>query len=134
MKKKGPLIFTVITVVIVWYLIPFIFTFIPGMPFSFGPTGYTFQGKQYLLYSGIVAREEDYIFLVTFWMLFLPISMFIYHISLLWGNQKRINKLKELDEINPRQFFLIKSGSISMVIFVVQILNVVKLGLGFLAG
>lgn len=59
--------------------------------------------------------------------------MFIYHISLLWGNQKYINKLKELDEINPRQYFLIKSGKISMVIFVVQILNVVKLGLGFWA-
>lgn len=136
MKKKGPLIFTVISVVIIWYLIPFIFTFIEGMSFSFGPTGYKFNQTRYLLYSGIVARSDNnssVIVLVTFWMLFLPVSMFIYHISLLWGNQKYINKLKELDEINPRQFFLIKSGKISMVIFIVQILNVVKLGLGFWA-
>ena len=42
MKKNGTLIFVVISVIILWYLVPFVFSFLVDMPFSFGPTGYSF--------------------------------------------------------------------------------------------
>lgn len=59
MKTKGPLIFTVISAVIVWYLVPFILTFLQNVPFSFGPTGYKFNNVSYFFYSGIISRSDD---------------------------------------------------------------------------
>jgi hypothetical protein len=60
-------------------------------------------------------------------MLVLPLILFIYHAVLLFKNRTKIKVLKSLDEINPRQFFLIKSGNLSLVIFLVQMVNVIKL-------
>ena len=65
-------------------------------------------------------------------MLGLALVLFGYHIYLLCVNQKYIKRLVELDEINPRQYFMIKSGRLSFVIFSVQILNVGKLALSFI--
>jgi len=64
-------------------------------------------------------------------MLGVALLLFAYHIYLLCVNQRHIRKLIELDEINPRQFFMIKSGRLSFVIFFVQLLNVGKLALSF---
>jgi hypothetical protein len=96
MKKKGPQIFAVIAIIILWYLIPFILTFLSDMPFSFGPTGFWFEHHYHYFYSGIVSRsnEDGPKVLVAFWMLILPVSLFIYHISLLLKNYKYISKLK----------------------------------------
>lgn len=65
--------------------------------------------------------------LVVIWMLLLPLCLFVYHIYLLYRNQDYIKRLTKLDELNPRQFFIIKSGKLSFVIFFVQIFNVLKL-------
>lgn len=69
--------------------------------------------------------------MVLIWMLGIALALFVYHIYLLWVNHGYIKRLIELDEINPRQFFMIKSGRLSFVIFFVQILNVFKLALSF---
>jgi hypothetical protein len=53
--------------------------------------------------------------------------MFFYHALILYQNRRSIKKLTELDEINPRQFFLIKSGRLSFIIFLVQMVNSFKL-------
>ena len=135
MKKKGVLIFAVIALIIVWYLVPFILTFFSNVHFSFGPAGYKFNEIQYFFYAGIVNRYEGtgtidekigYVF-VIFWMLLMPITLFIYHCRLLWHNRSQVQKLQELNELNPRQFFIIKSGNLSFIIFTVQIFNVSKL-------
>jgi len=96
MKKKGPIIFLGIFVIIIWYLIPFIFTFLDDVKFSFGPSGYWFEGRNYLFYSGIVNRKdtEPSKALVIVWMLVLPIGMFIYHLRLLIINYRYIKRLK----------------------------------------
>jgi len=65
--------------------------------------------------------------LVIAWMLILPAVVFSYHAVLLYNNRTKIKILLELDEINPRQFFLIRSGNLSFVIFLVQMVNVIKL-------
>ncbi len=86
-------------------------------------------------YGGIVNRSDDTVgyILVIGWMLFLPIIMFIYHIRLLVGNRRAIRELMQLEDLNPRQFFIIKSGKLSIYIFAVQIFNVTKLGFSFIA-
>ena len=60
MKKNGPRIFLAIVLIIVWYMVPFILTFVSGAPFSFGPTGYKYGNspRSYLFYSGIVNRSS----------------------------------------------------------------------------
>lgn len=65
--------------------------------------------------------------LAIVWMLLLPLSLFGYHIYLLCSNQDYISRLIKLDELNARQFFIIKSGRLSFIIFFVQIFNVSKL-------
>jgi uncharacterized membrane protein YccF (DUF307 family) len=98
MKKNGTLIFVVISAIILWYLIPFVFSFLVYMPFSFGPTGYSFQHKNYLFYAGIVSRKckEEFLpqFLVIIWMLILPFALFVYHLKLLCKNYSYISRLK----------------------------------------
>ena len=69
--------------------------------------------------------------LVVVWMLILPLSLFVYHIYLLCKNNEYIKRLITLDDITPRQFFIIKSGKLSFVIFFVQIFNVAKLVFSF---
>jgi len=53
--------------------------------------------------------------------------MFSYHIYLLYFNWRAQSELLKLDEISPRQYFIIRSGKLSVVIFFVQFLNVGKL-------
>ena len=65
-------------------------------------------------------------------MLTFPLILFSYHIYLLCKNMSYIKRLIQLDEINPRQYFIIKTGRLSFVIFFVQIFNVVKTGISII--
>lgn len=65
-------------------------------------------------------------------MLGLPLALFAYHVYLLLSNRRYIRRLLKLDELNPRQYFLIKSGKLSFIIFFVQIFNVSKLIFSFI--
>ena len=129
MRKQGPFIFLVSLGILIWYLVPFCLTLVKGMPFSFGPTGYKFQSKsQLFFYGGLVNRSGGVgKALVIVWMLLLPMVLFAYHIYLLYFNNRAKNELLKLQEINPRQHFIIRSGRLSVVIFFVQFLNVGKL-------
>jgi hypothetical protein len=118
----------------IWFLIPFGLAFTEDVPFSFGPAGYKLYSKgDYFLYGGIINRDESTLgeLLVLIWMLTLPLALFVYHIFLLWKNNQYIKKLIKLDDINPRQYFIIKSGRLSFVIFFVQIFNVGKMIFSF---
>lgn len=42
LKKELRFIVAVAVLIFLWYLVPFILTFIKGVPFSFGPVGYSF--------------------------------------------------------------------------------------------
>lgn len=135
MRKRGPLIFVVCFLIALWFLVPFSLSFVEDVPFSFGPAGYKFDTTNELfLYSGIISRDGSDIgqALVLLWMLGLPLALFIYHIYLLWANRRYIKRLLKLDELNPRQYFLIKSGKLSFIIFFVQIFNVGKLIFSFI--
>jgi ABC-type multidrug transport system fused ATPase/permease subunit len=130
MKKRGPLIFSICFFIAIWFLVPFSLAFLEDVPFSFGPAGYQlYSVSEYFLYSGIINRNDSTLgqILVIVWMLALPLTLFAYHIYLLCKNQDYIKRLIKLDEINPRQYFIIKSGKLSFIIFFVQIFNVSKL-------
>lgn len=130
MKKRGVLIFSLCLLIGIWFFVPFALAFVEDVPFSFGPAGFKFYSEsEYFFYGGIINRDGSLLgqTLVIVWMLILPLSLFIYHIYLLCRNNEYIKRLITLDDITPRQFFIIKSGRLSFVIFFVQIFNVAKL-------
>ena len=64
----------IISLIIMWYLVPFTLSFLKNMPFSFGPTGYKFKtASQLFFYGGLVSRTGNGdplgLILVIFWML-----------------------------------------------------------------
>ena len=133
MRRRGTLIFLVSLLIIIWYLVPFVMSFLEDVPFSFGPTGYKFKSTaQLFFYGGLVNRSDNDngiigSVLVIVWMLLLALILFAYHIYLLCSNRRAIKEMLQLDQLNPRQLFIIRSGRLSIVIFIVQILNVGKL-------
>lgn len=134
MRKRGPLIFAICFAIALWFLVPFSLSFVEDVPFSFGPAGYKLHSlDEFFFYSGIINRNDSDLgqALVLVWMLGLPLTLFGYHIFLLYKNHEYIKRLLKLDEINPRQYFLIKSGKLSFIIFFVQIFNVGKLIFSF---
>lgn len=60
-------------------------------------------------------------------MLLLTVVMVGYHVKLLLFNyQAKKEMLAQLQELNPRQQFIISSGNISILIVIVQFFNVIK--------
>lgn len=81
-----------------------------------------------MFYCGITQRTEDFwgIFLAIFNMVLIPVIMFIIHCALLYKNRKSMKFLRALEELNPRQWFILKSGTLSAFIFVFQSINFIK--------
>jgi hypothetical protein len=59
-------------------------------------------------------------------MVVIPVLMFFIHYVLLQKNRKSMKFLKGLAELNPRQWFILKSGTLSVFIFFFQTINFVK--------
>ncbi len=81
-----------------------------------------------MFYCGITSRTKDFwgMFLSIFNMVLIPVLMLIIHCILLYKNRKSMKFLKGLEELNPRQWFILKSGTLSVFIFVFQSINFIK--------
>jgi hypothetical protein len=135
MRKHFNLIIYVSIGTALVYLPPFVLAFFPDMPYSFGPIGFEIQDdvfsgdtRNYLFYCGITARSTELwaIILSVFNMMFIPVLMFVVHIVLLIKNNKSMKSLRALEELNPRQWFILKSGTLSTFVFAFQSFNFIK--------
>lgn len=92
-NKHWRFILLVTGLIVGWHVVPFILTFIKDMPFSYGPTGYSFNtNSQLLLYGGMVDRTGKTYgsALVLIWMLVLPLVLVAYHVYLLCWNYREM--------------------------------------------
>lgn len=56
-----------------------------------------------------------------------PLFLFVVHSFILLSNRKKINKItNSLDQLTSKQLFIIKTGKISIVVFIIQGLSFLK--------
>ena len=105
MRKHTKLIVYVVIGTLLVYLPPFILSFFPSVPYSFGPVGFeikdsVFSGeiRNYLFYCGITARSDDgwgnALSIIN--MVMIPVLMFVIHCVLLQKNRESMKFLKAL--------------------------------------
>lgn len=135
MRKNLKFILYVVIGTLLVYLPPFILSLFKGVPYSFGPAGFqikdqifTGQIKTYIFYCGITRRTDEFwgIFLAVFNMALVPVILFFIHCVLLYRNRRSMKLLRALEELNPRQWFILKSGTLSVFIFIFQSINFIK--------
>ena len=59
-------------------------------------------------------------------MMGLTIVLFLVHAYLLWINNRSLKGMEDLERINPKHWFIIKTGQLSSFLFIVQVLNFLK--------
>lgn len=112
---------------LLFWAIPFAFSFIPSWPYSYGPTGYYFIGNYYFLFCGLVIRStEGTSILSYFHMGLIPFGLFLVHSLLLYKNWKSVRVFRDVEGLNRRQWFIIRSGFLSSIVFGIQVANLVK--------
>jgi len=65
-------------------------------------------------------------------MIVLPLILFVVHLILLLKNRKSQVLIRKIGNLNPRQFFIVRSGKISIIIFFIQLINFIKLALSLI--
>ena len=116
------------------YFLPFIFLYLPSPPYSYGPTGFDFSGDTYLLYCGVSAHmvpQEDDPNNSYYWLTFgsvyiFPVLLFFTHTILLLYVNRKIKSLHDRNYLNSKQKFLIHTGRLSYIVYLIQGVNLFK--------
>ena len=150
MKKNITLIITVCVAIALFYSIPWILLVFDCVPYSYGPVGFVLgdywfgsnNTKLYYFYCFLTPRaaapppDDQTSFawyanaLVIVHFLLVPATLFIIHTYLLWANHESTKFLRTLHVLNPRQYFILKTGRLGLILFFIQILNFLKFTIG----
>lgn len=143
------LIISMICIFIV-YIIPFILMYLPDpdkkksihnyhYKYSYGPTGLIYEKTLFmggtkrstlLLYCGIStnpALHNHFLKLLSHLHVYsITFILFVVHLFFLIYNHRKISQIKNYGYFNSKQIFIIQSGTLSTVIFILQIINFAK--------
>lgn len=102
--------------------------------FSYGPTGFAWGSKSLLLFCGQCVKPDqnkgsewvwDNVAILTI-LYIVPALLFFVHAYYACSVRGQVNKILNEDYLNSKQHFIIKSGKIGIVMFFVQMVNLVK--------